>query len=436
MKYKGFLSPYVQQKPQQRESSNNSQNSGENNQQLTQLIKDLMALKKNMGDFVDQKIQEHSGVVDQVLQSHQGLSSKIDQAISQIDTHRQLQRGDKGDMPKAGVDYRIPKDGRSPDPEEIVPLVLAKIPKPKNGRTPVKGVDYRDGAPGKNATPQDVVEIIKTTKALRAEHIDGLDKSTEIMIDTYNMKKGIKPYIHGGGDTVTAGSNVTITTNSQGQKVISSTAGGTGTVTSVGVTGANGIGVAGSPITNAGSIALSLGAITPTSVNGVVVSGSSIPTLSVTGTTTISGSSSGTNTGDQAIFQNIAVAGQSTIIADSTIDTLTLVAGSNITITTDAFTDTITIAAATPVATGILIESITGTIDGSNRVFTVGHTPVWVTLAGQTLINGDGFVLSGSTITFDSAPQIGQTIHNFYNGFIPTPSGGGNFLGLLTPINQ
>lgn len=44
---------------------------------------------------------------------------------------------------------------------------------------------------------------------------------------------------------------------------------GTGTVTSVAVTGANGIGVSGSPITSSGTVALSLGAITPTSTNGV-----------------------------------------------------------------------------------------------------------------------------------------------------------------------
>jgi len=45
-------------------------------------------------------------------------------------------------------------------------------------------------------------------------------------------------------------------------------------------------------------------------------------------------------------FATIAVAGQSSVVADSATDTLTLVAGSNITITTNAGTDTITIAAA------------------------------------------------------------------------------------------
>lgn len=45
-------------------------------------------------------------------------------------------------------------------------------------------------------------------------------------------------------------------------------------------------------------------------------------------------------------FKTIAVSGQSSVVADSTTDTLTLVAGTNVTITTDAATDTITIAAA------------------------------------------------------------------------------------------
>lgn len=59
----------------------------------------------------------------------------------------------------------------------------------------------------------------------------------------------------------------------------------TGTVTSVGVTGNNGIGVSGSPITSSGSITLSLGAITPTSVStgALTASGAiSLPSGSIT----------------------------------------------------------------------------------------------------------------------------------------------------------
>jgi hypothetical protein len=60
---------------------------------------------------------------------------------------------------------------------------------------------------------------------------------------------------------------------------------------------------------------------------------------------TFSGTSSGTNTGDQNLFSTIAVSGQSDVVADTNSDTLTLVAGANVTITTNAATDTITIAA-------------------------------------------------------------------------------------------
>ena len=48
--------------------------------------------------------------------------------------------------------------------------------------------------------------------------------------------------------------------------------------------------------------------------------------------------------GSQNLFSTIAVSGQSDVVADSTTDTLTLVAGSGITLTTDASTDSITIA--------------------------------------------------------------------------------------------
>lgn len=62
-------------------------------------------------------------------------------------------------------------------------------------------------------------------------------------------------------------------------------------------------------------------------------------------TSDITGTNSGTNTGDQNLFKTISVSGQSDVVADSTTDTLTLVAGTNMTITTDASTDTITFTA-------------------------------------------------------------------------------------------
>jgi len=96
---------------------------------------------------------------------------------------------------------------------------------------------------------------------------------------------------------VTIGSNLTFSAGT-----LSATGGGgSGTVTSVAVTGANGIGVSGSPITTSGTIALSLGAITPTTINGnTITSGTGTITLG-SNTLTVAGNAteSGTNTGDQ-----------------------------------------------------------------------------------------------------------------------------------------
>lgn len=114
-----------------------------------------------------------------------------------------------------------------------------------------------------------------------------------------------------------------ITVDSKGRITSASNgSAGTGTVTSVGITGTDGIQVdSGSPVTTSGSIQLGVDAATMKT------------TLNL----------AGTNTGDQNLFGTFAVAGQSDVVADSTNDTLTLVAGSNITITTNASTDSITI---------------------------------------------------------------------------------------------
>lgn len=68
-----------------------------------------------------------------------------------------------------------------------------------------------------------------------------------------------------------------------------------GTVTSASVVTANGVSGSVANPTTTPAITLTLGAITPTTVNGITLSGSSTPTLAVTGTTTVSGA----NTGDQ-----------------------------------------------------------------------------------------------------------------------------------------
>ena len=70
-----------------------------------------------------------------------------------------------------------------------------------------------------------------------------------------------------------------------------------------------------------------------------VTAGSGISGGGTSGTVTITNSDKGSS---QNIFKNFAVSGQSTVVADSNNDTITLVASGGMTITTNATTDTIT----------------------------------------------------------------------------------------------
>ena len=70
-----------------------------------------------------------------------------------------------------------------------------------------------------------------------------------------------------------------------------------------------------------------------------VTAGSGMSGGGTSGTVTLTNADKGSS---QSIFKNIAVSGQSTVVADSNSDTLTLVAAGGMTITTDASTDTIT----------------------------------------------------------------------------------------------
>jgi len=118
-------------------------------------------------------------------------------------------------------------------------------------------------------------------------------------------------YIAEGGEKITSSEGVTLANlntlaNSATTEFLAKVGGvvvnkaqsaGSGTVTSVSVTTANGVSGSVATSTTTPAITLTLGAITPTSVNSVVVSGSATPTLAVTGTSSISGSNTGDQTG-------------------------------------------------------------------------------------------------------------------------------------------
>jgi len=132
-------------------------------------------------------------------------------------------------------------------------------------------------------------------------------------------------------------------------------------------------------------------------------SGITLTTNASTDTITITNTSLGANA-----FGNVAVSGQTTVAADSTGDTLTLVGQNGVTITTDASSDTVTIDGHTSYAP-FNTDLFTG--NGSTTAFSLSSTPstednLIVFLEG-VYQNKNSYSLSGSTLTLTPAISTG-----------------------------
>ena len=104
-------------------------------------------------------------------------------------------------------------------------------------------------------------------------------------------------------------------------------------------------------------------------------------------------------------FGTIAVSGQSDVVADSNSDTLTLVAGSNITLTTNASGDSVTIASSGGGTASNSFETIA--VSGQSDVVADSSTDT------LTLVGGSGMTIttdaSTDTVTFTSSQATQQT---------------------------
>lgn len=192
-----------------------------------------------------------------------------------------------------------------------------------------------------------------------------------------------------------------------GGALVSTGAGSGGTVTTIPDGNTNGVSWTVATRTTVPTFTFSLGAITPTSI---VASGA------------ISGSNlSGTNTGDQNLWRNIVVSGQSTVVPVTTTSSLTLVAGGNMTITTDNSTKTVTFAAAAGGSGNVTAASTFGTdnllikSDGTGR----GVQATGITIADTTNdVSGIGNMTVGNLTTTD------LTISGTITGVMGAANGG------------
>lgn len=144
---------------------------------------------------------------------HDGKDADVNEVVEAVlERIPRAKDGEPGHTPQKGIDYFTKEDVR-----EVVSAVLKRIPKPKNGK------DGKDAVLDMEA----LIEAVKTSKKLGVGDIEGL---TQTMRSMWNQI-GKKGYLHGGGDTIRAGSGVTITRNLDGTTTISATSGGANVAT-------------------------------------------------------------------------------------------------------------------------------------------------------------------------------------------------------------
>lgn len=199
-----------------------------------QLTQELRELKDEVIEVVDFKLEEVDTKVQEKIDSItpeviKGVQAEVVSLVKKIKT------GPPGKVDEAGIisylESRIPTIEsiveRVPkvDEKALTKRVLQTIPANKESLKIIQKTFQLD--------PMSVIEKIMAMGdkfKLKPENIDGLQQT----ISAFHNQLG-RGYLHGGGDTVVAGSNITITANANGTKTISSTA--VGGVTSISATG-------------------------------------------------------------------------------------------------------------------------------------------------------------------------------------------------------
>lgn len=170
-----------------------------------------------------------------LLRIHNDFLNKLEEVNTTINK-KVGPKGDKGDRGEKG---------NTPDIQEIARMAYSLIRVPKDGKD---GRDGKDGKPG-NTPEVDLFKIAQAAATLVPRPKDGIDgKNAELDVETLLEMLSKRPkgkrlkmdhidgweqtmrsfasqlgkgYVHGGGDTVAAGTGITLVRNSNGTVTIS-----------------------------------------------------------------------------------------------------------------------------------------------------------------------------------------------------------------------
>lgn len=189
---------------------------------LASVMKMVEELKQMMLDL--QEKSKHIATAQELQTAHEEIKTHAHKLVSSFEA---IKQGPKGDRGNPGKDVAL---------HAVVQEVLSRIPAPKDGDTPI--VDEKRIAkrvaklvklpeppapqePNHELVIEKIVEMLQGGKIkIHASHIEGLEQTIGPVRDLARRAS-----IRGGGDTVAAGTNVTLTRLPSGQVQISTTSG-------------------------------------------------------------------------------------------------------------------------------------------------------------------------------------------------------------------
>lgn len=201
---------------------------------------------EHINQTVDQKMDEADEILDNIVErANEIMESMLEMEMPEGIPGDEGEPGEDADEEKIKEDVlielrktlnkeaiiqelllRIPP-AQVIDEKALLKKLLAKVPESKESLKIIRENIEVDPI----SIIQKIMELPDGKFKFKIDHIDGLKQT----MDAFRSQLG-KGYLHGGGDTVTAGTNITITTDSQGRKVISSTGGAGGTPSNTVVT--------------------------------------------------------------------------------------------------------------------------------------------------------------------------------------------------------
>jgi hypothetical protein len=193
----------------------------EEEQSRTEMLKDSYTPVKGVDYFTQEERQE---IIDEATPTDEKLTDLITPLIPEPIPGEKGEKGDPGnnaepidtEQLKAEILAEIPI---APviDETKLLKKFLAQVPKNKASLKVIQESFETD--------PMSVIEKIMSLPEdkfkLKSSQIDGLEQT----LSSFRNQISSRGYLHGGGDTVVAGNNITIVSNSNGTKTINALGG-------------------------------------------------------------------------------------------------------------------------------------------------------------------------------------------------------------------